>query len=260
MKTFAASAATLSWIDRRTGLPEVDVVAPAAAITRGKITGNAGYRFASFLDVSVELNEMTKTVTAHAVLPQTGIYRAPSYLHLPSWKFPVDTQVATGKEPITFTQVTGARTISPEIIGTGGGVVAGAAGGAAIGVWAFGWGALPGAVIGGVVGGLTGETVAHGVTGFPPIWSEIRVSVWNDGRTTCELLRHSLFPSLTWYTPDPKVKDGYVQTPVNASGAAYYDGMPNLARWKTEGWGPLAKGSVSGPTAGNPWNDFKGIV
>ena len=259
MKTYFASAAALSWIDQRTGLPEVDVIAPGATTTRGKITGNSGYRFASFLDVSVELNETTKKITGHAVLPQTGIYRAPSFLHLPSWKFPVDTNAVVGQEPITFIQITGARTVSPEILGTGGGIVGGAAAGAGIGVWFFGWGALPGAVIGGVVGGVTGEAVAHQTTGFPPIWSEIKVSIFNDGRITYELGRHSLFPSLTFFTPDLKVKDGYIRTPVNTTGLHYYDGMPNIGRWKVEGWGPLPKDSLSGPTPGNPWNDLKGV-
>jgi hypothetical protein len=259
MTIYTASAAALSWIDARTGLPEVDLVAPGAAITQAKITCNLGYRFASFLDVSIELNETTKTIAGHAVLPMTGIYRAPSYWHLPSWKFPVDTKVATGQEPITFTQVTGARTISPEIIGAGGGVAAGAAAGAGIGVWFLGWGALPGAAIGGIIGGLTGEAVAHDITGFPPIWSEIKISIFNDGRITYELLPHSLFPSLTFFTPAPKIENTYVRTPVNATGLTYYDGMPNLNRWKTEGWGPIQKGSVSGPTPGNPWNDVKGV-
>lgn len=197
MKTYTASAATLSWIDKRTGLPEFDLILPGKTISQKDIIGNVGYRFASFLDVLVEFNETTNSITSHMTLPKTGIYRAPSFLHLPSWKFPVTTEVATGREPLTFTQITGARTISPEIVGTGGGVAGGAVVGAGIGVWGFGWGALPGALIGGAVGGLAGEPIAHAVTGFPPIWSEIKISIFNNGKVAYELLRHNLFPSLS---------------------------------------------------------------
>ncbi len=260
MKTYVASAATLSWIDSRTGLPEVDLIPPGPTVSRGAITGNRGYRFASFLDVSTEFDEARSTITGHTVLPETGIYRAPSFLHLPSWKFPVTTEAATGHEPLTFIQVTGARTISPEIGGAGGGGVVGAGVGAGIGVWAFGWGALPGAAIGGVIGGLTGEAGTHAITGFPPIWSEMLISIFNDGRVTYKLLRHSLFPSLSYYTPDPSRPGDYRRTPVNAAGLAYYDGMPNLNRWKREGWGPIPKGFITGPTPGNPWNDPKGLL
>jgi len=259
MKLYKASLASLSWIDQRTGLPEVDKVAPRETITRAEITGNSGYRFSSFLDVSVEFDENSEWKNAAIkILPQTGIYRAPSFLHIPSSAFPVNVY-ETKQDPIVIRQVTGARTISPEVIGTGAGVAGGAALGAAAGVWFFGIGALPGAGIGALIGGLGGEVAAHQITGFPPIWSEIQISIYQDGRITYELLRHSLFPSLTFYTPDSNQADLYKRTPVNAAGSTYYDGMPNLERWQAEGWGTLPEDSVSGPTRGNPWGDFKGV-
>jgi len=263
IKTYTASAAAISWIDSRTGLPEVDVAPPGPTVLRSFITGNSGYRFANFLDVTVNFDDVRRTIVGQSVTAQNGIYRAPSFAHLPSWNFPVTTNVATGSEPLRFTQNTGARTISPEMIGgavgAGLGIAGGAWAGGAIGSAGGPIGTVGGAVIGAIVGGIAGEITAHQVTGFPPIWSELKISIFNDGRATIELLRHSLFPSLSFYVPDPSTPNTYIRTPV-AGGATFYDGMPNLARWKAEGWGPMRGGTTSGPTPGNPWGDTHGLM
>ena len=96
-------------------------------------------------------------------------------------------RVQVGREPITFTQIVGADGESGEdrrVVGPGGNIAAGA------------------------------------IAAFPPIWSEIMIKVYNDGRTEASVLRHSLFPSLTFYT-----------APVNASGVPNEKGTYSYTPW-----------------------------
>jgi hypothetical protein len=64
------------------------------------------------------------------------------------------------------------------------------------------------------------------------------------GRWTGRLLRHSYFPSVSFYRLD---RSGTYQQ------AERYDGVPHYGLWKAEGWGPADDSTAAGPTRGNPW-------
>lgn len=217
--TYTCSAAAVSWIDPATGLPEVDRVVPASSVDRSFLTGSSGFRFANFMDVWARYDTSRNTIVGHGFASASGIYRSLSYGGIPSRPFETIRRVAVGSEPITFTQIVGARTESPERIG-------------------------------GLIGGPLGNILGSAVSAFPPIWSELRIRIFNDGRTEASVVRHSLFPSLTFYTR-PGDTGRYVQTPV--SGSRYYNAVPNLDRWNEAGWG-AQQSSAGGATAGNPWN------
>lgn len=230
---YERSAATVSWIDPATGLPEVDTVKPTnPTTTRAFLTGNAGFRFCNFIDVWANYDTVARTITGHGFTAASKIYRAPSFARIPSHVFPAKQNVRVGVEPITFTQIIGARTESPEIIG---GTVGG--------------------VVGGLPGRWIGEKVARAVSGFPPIWSELQLKIFNDGRFEVELRQHSYFPSLTFYKVRLNAAGGQTNDYDRAnvtSGTSFYDAIPNLEHWKSNGWGPV-KGGGAGPTDGNPW-------
>jgi len=86
--------------------------------------------------------------------------------------------------------------------------------------------------------------ILHAVTGFPPIWTELQLKVYANGHTEGKLLHHSLFPSVSFYTPLAQ-SGQYVTTSV-------YDARSQLTRWKTAGWGPIVQGSTAA-LAGNPY-------
>lgn len=243
---YTRSAATVSWIDPATGLPEVDNIRPIdPTTTRAFLTGDSGYRFCNFIDIWADYDTVGRSIIGHGFTAASKLYRAPSFAHIPSHVFPVRQNIEVGREPITFTQIVGARTESPEVIGGAvGGVVGGAAGGP----------------IGGEVGHRIGRRAARAIKGFPPIWSELRLQLFNDGRTEIDLLRHSYFPSLTFY----KVRLGASGTQTSdydranvTSGAQFYDAIQNLEHWKRNGWDPLCGGGAPGPTDGNPWGFAK---
>lgn len=127
------------------------------------------------------------------------MYRAPWFARLPSHAFVSTQEIFEESNAVRFTQVVEARTVSPEVLGTGGGVLAGAAVGAGVGSVVPGVGTVAGDVAGGIVGGLGGEVVVCQALGFPPIWAKIQIRIYRDGRTEAQLLQHSLFPSLTFY-------------------------------------------------------------
>ena len=250
---YERSGALVSWIDPATGLPEVDHTPPTSnTTTRAFLTGKAGFRFCNFIDIWANFDTTNRTIVGHGFTSASGIYRAPSFAKIPSHVFPAARDVKVGSEPITFTQAIGCRTESPEVIGTGVGGVGGTLVGGVFGPM----GSLAGYGAGRHVGGK----VAREVTGFPPIWSQLRLKLFNDGRFEVELLQHSFFPSLTFY----KVRlDGagnqtndYDKVNVT-SGAGFYNAVPNLERWKANGWGAIRGGSGVGPTEGNPYNMHK---
>lgn len=145
-----------------------------------------------------------------------------------------------------FQQTTGARTVSPEAIGQIAGQLAGSAGNIALGP----------------LGGQIGRKVAHEVSGFPPIWTTVRLTIFADGRFDGKVVCNSLFPSMSFYEMRAVMgaaagKGGGTATVSRANTSynqigATYDARPSLDRWKTEGWGTLAP-NASGPSPGNPW-------
>ena len=62
---YVRSAAAASWIDARTGLPEVDVNAPGAFVQRGFLTGAAGFRFANFMEIWANYDTDTRAIVGH---------------------------------------------------------------------------------------------------------------------------------------------------------------------------------------------------
>lgn len=235
------SAATVSWIDPATKLPEVDKVKPTdPAKTRSFLTGDQGFRFCNFIEAWLSYDTVTRRVTGFDFTPASTLYRAPSFLDIPSHVFEKKTTKTLGADGVSFTQIVGARTESPEVIG-------GKVGGV-----------LSGPILG-PVGRYVGEKVARAVSGFPPIWSELRMKIFNDGRFQAELLRYSLFPSLTFYKvrldAAGKHTTNYERFNVTSTDA-FYDAVPSLDKWKEQGWGPISGANSTGPTAGNPW-EFK---
>lgn len=83
------------------------------------------------------------------------------------------------------------------------------------------------------------------MSAFPPIWTEIEITVYADGNWTHQLIQHSIFPSLS-YLRHQRARH------LRATQGKSYDAVPHLASWKKNGWGPLNPGK-GGPTSGNPW-------
>jgi hypothetical protein len=227
------SAATASWIDPATGLPEVDTVRPNnATTTRAFLTGDAGYRFCNFMEVWADYDSIQRRIVRHGFAPASKMYRGPSFAGIESHAFAVS-QGAVGQDPVTFTQIVGARTESPEVIG-----------------------GLVGGIAAGPIGRWVGEQAARAITGFPPIWSEIEIKIFGNGSFELKLLRYSYFPSLTLYKvrtgPAGNQSNDYDRVDVTP-GTPYYDAIPKLDHWKENGWGAL-RGTSPGPTDGNPWS------
>jgi hypothetical protein len=212
--------ATLSWIDPRTGLPEVDQLGePGPWINRALITGRSGYRFSNFLNVTATATD--GRIIARRIEPDSGMYRSPSFLKIPS--APVGKigqySISLGSAAV-FRQLVGCRTVSPETIGS-----------------------TVGGIFGGPIGARLGKEAAEYMSAFPPIWTEIEITIYADGNWTHQLIQHSIFPSVSYYA-------------INDFGVferqGTYDAVPNLEMWKRDGWGPMIPGK-GGPTPGNPW-------
>jgi hypothetical protein len=262
-KTF--SAASCSWIDSATGLPEVDVVPIIGpSLPRAFVTGSQGFRFCNFAEASVTADFGARRLIAQSFTPASGIYRGPSFAHIPSHAFPIFRDIEFEVDAIRFTQTLGARTVSPEVLGAGGGIVGGAIAGGIVGSFIPVVGTAVGAVVGGIVGGLTGEAVGHTQIGFPPIWSKLQIRIFRDGRMQAELLQHSLFPSLTFFrlTFDAAGNPADYDRVDHPNGSPYYNATKGveLPDWQANGWGAQHKSTSPGPTAGNPWGIPRGLT
>lgn len=217
--------------------------------------GNKGYRFCNFMDVSVELTTDGRSIKHAAFRPWSGIYRGPSFAGIPSHVFAIIRETTSDVNSKVFTQTVGARTVSPEKIGRIAGALAGGAAGTAISPGI-------GTVVGAVGGYFTGETVAHQVTGFPPIWSKLQIRIFVDGTAEVQLVQHSIFPSLTLYeqlesTSVLGLNYARVSRQIDR---VYYNATKEvqLPDWKENGWGEAA--GTAGPCKGNPWSLAKGIT
>jgi hypothetical protein len=264
MNVIMAGAATFSWINPKTGLPEVDKGGePGETIHVDEIMLGLKYRFANFVEVVVESDERHGIVRA-AFSDRAGMYRGPSFLRLDSAPVgQIGRSVVFNRQSATFRQLVGCRTESPEkigsavgaAVGTGvavGGVVVGAKVGALAGVWAGPAGMFVGAVALGTVGYLTGREVAEFATAFPPIWTELELKVQLDGTVVASLVSHSLFPSNTLYITEGARAGTSAPIRYRQVGKSYDGDATRLKQWKNTGWG--SSGSPrTGPTAGNPW-------
>jgi len=240
MTTITSAAASCSWIDPATGLPEVDVNRVTwDSADRSFFVGNNGYRFCNFMEVSVQADFGARLIANPLFTADSKMYRGPSFARIASHAFSIQQEVFRESDAVRFTQVVGARTVSPEVIG---GIVGGIVG-------------TVGGILGGYIGDRVGREVAHRAQGFPPIWSKIQIRIYYDGRTEAQLLQHSLFPSLTFYAQ----AGGSFQRADHPNGSRFYDATKTvqLPDWQAHGWGPLKATSVPGPTAGNPWGIVK---
>ncbi|PTR08964.1 hypothetical protein C8R32_10443 [Nitrosospira sp. Nsp5] len=257
MAKLTRSIASLSWIDPITGLPEVDENGePGYSLTRENIAAGRIYRFANFLEAEVELDK--GALRNPRFTSESGMYRGPSFGKLASAPVgKVGKRIIVLSQSILFRQIVGCRTESPEKIGS--------VGGAAVGVGAGAWvgaksgaaigsiGGVPGAIavaaigagIGGTTGYLVGKEVAEYAMAFPPIWTELEMTIHSDGTTSQQVISHSLFPSVTFYL---LLKDRIY----NRIGLSY-DGVANLDRWKKNGWKLTPMINRNGAAAGNPW-------
>ena len=241
---FIRSVATASWIDQNQKLPLVDKNSTETYLNNDKVTrsfllSGEGYRFCNFLEVEVTAKD--GRITGGRFMKASGMYAPPSFFGIDSEKFDIIKEHTpyAGKD-VTFVQTVGARTHSPEVIG---GVVGGGVGGGVVvvagrvltrlplpGPWGL---ATKGAGIG--LGYLVGRETAEENFALPPIWTTISLKVYADGKTEQKVVKHSLFPSMSFFrqTKDPSL---YVRArPV-------YDAMEFLETWKRSGWGE-----------GNPW-------
>lgn len=259
-----SSAASFSWIDPKTGLPEVDKGGdPGASIHRDEVFAGAKYRFANYLEAVVDIDDKLGIVRAVAG-EASGMYRGPSFLRLDSAPVgSIGRSVAYTRQQARFRQLVGCRTESPERIGAGAGAlvgagagVAGVAAGAKLGALAGAWAGPPGMFIGavalGTVGYFAGREVAELATAFPPIWTELEIVVGADRSVRCSVISHSLFPSLSFYAADPALKAAAPATRLGRQAYAHDGNDARLKAWKSRGWGLTAAGR-EGPTPGNPW-------
>jgi outer membrane lipoprotein SlyB len=257
-RIFSSSVAAVSFIDAKTDLPEVDEVSYTyGGSIRSSLTGNYGYRFCNFMDIYIEVDQNGK-IQGSGFYPESAVYRGPSFAGIRSHAFDTLQSKMVNKESVIFRQITGARTVSPEVIGeslgTGAGVFAGGVGGFAI---AGPPGAIVGGIVGGIVGYFGGQTAAHQITGFPPIWSILEIKINNTGYPEDKLVQHSIFPSVTYYAQT----DSTVVRGERYARAYYYDARKELElpKWKDKGWGNFQNSSGPVGLGGNPWNISKGI-
>jgi len=220
-------------------LPEVDEGDPGNVIDRDAILANQGYRFANFLEASITVANASTgpimLVGQHVgYIKDCGIYRAPSFLGIPSYAYPIKlfepVYIDGGVE---FRQIVGARTQSAEVAAS---------------------------KLGGPIGAIAGA-IAQKLFDFPPIWSDLKLTIRYDGTYSSDLIAYSLFPSLTFYensmTPCFNLPLGS-GSPCQAFEKKFgYDGMPNYDRWigAGKGWGPQQRGP--NPCEGNPWGATK---
>jgi hypothetical protein len=245
MTRVAASTASVSWIDPSSPAgAHVPDSAPPATATEAFLTGNTGFRFSNYLNAWVDTPDGVH-LTGNDFAANAGLYRGPSYLGIPSHAYPVQRARNAfnegGIDGIEFEQTTGARTISPGVIGgaVGGtvGLAAGGLGGAKVGalIGAAGGpiGAGAGAVIGGLIGAgagyFAGTGAANYATNFPPIWTRLKLRLKADGARSHVMTSHSHFPSNTLYGDLSRI-------------STYSALAPEQTRWENGGWG-----------GGNPW-------
>jgi hypothetical protein len=82
MPVFSYSIATVSWIDAKTELKEVDVISYTyTKVTKDNLTGNSGYRFCNFMEVFVEV-AANKRIISSGFSNESRIYRGPSFREL----------------------------------------------------------------------------------------------------------------------------------------------------------------------------------
>ncbi len=212
--TFTLGVASLSWIDPRLfprilkvdSHAEADWVTPTT-VSRAKIIGREGYRFANFLEVTVTLDARGAIESAKATSAST-MYRNSSALGIESEAYDLCTDASVSRREATFFQLVGCRTHSPEVIAQ-------------------------------VLGGCVGREIVEQFYVLPPIWTELTLSVRADGAWSGAMTGHSLFPSVSLFTLGPG------ETALRRAGA-HFDAVPKLKEWDDHGWGPYDRATGGG--------------
>jgi hypothetical protein len=237
MARIQRSIATLSWIDPVTGLPEVDKAGdPGPTIIRAQILGKKGYRFSNFLEAWIEV-DTKDVIIACGFSTDSDMYRGPSYLNTESAPVGnIGRKTLRQQKSVTFRQLVGCRTMAPEKIGqTTGRVV----------------GRLAAGPVGEYVGGRLGRSTAEAAKVFPPIWTELELTINADHTFSHAFPNCSLFPSVSYYALDENTWAYSRQGPS-------YNAVPMLDTWYDKGWGPATLTPFAPrPTPGNPWSMTK---
>ena len=85
---------------------------------------------------------------------------------------------------------------------------------------------------------------------FPPIWSTVELKVFANGTCTGRIIRHSIFPSCSFFVSAPNSPADENFEFLTLTGV--YNGVPQYDNWCTTGWGPLAH-LTPDIIGGNPW-------
>lgn len=247
------SVGSMSWINpslyHPTDLPEVDRNPPGASLQKQAFFARSGYRFANFLEGYVVVNARGE-ISEYGYTDLSDLYYGASFRGIMPTPYAPNRRPASlagDRKSVVFVQTVGCKTVSPETIGAREGVktVNSLLGihpnfGGPLGVQAQSLGAK--------AGWKGGENVRV----FPPIWTELRLTIHADGTSDGQLVGHSLFPSVTFY------QQSYGRESLGTTDAStyrqvkVYDGNPHMNRWRSSGWG-LSK-STGGPSSGNPWS------
>jgi hypothetical protein len=245
------SIAALCWIDQRLydkeDLPEVDHFTKAPdVIDRQALLARRGYRFLNFLEAYIVVNDKQQIID-QGFTDDSKNYYGPSFRGIMPFAFPEirSFTAAADGQSVTFVQTVGCKTVSPETIGAREAVKQ------ADGILGIhpGWGG-PLGVLFETPAAKAGAKVAENFRVFPPIWTQIELTISNDAGFDAKLARHSLFPSCTFY----RQKYGVEKLAFNVTNymqVENFDARPNIEEWRRKGWGILV--NDSGPSGGNPW-------
>jgi hypothetical protein len=250
--TYTHSIASLSWIDPRlydeSSLPEVDHNGdPGDVVDRSLIIGAKAYRFANFLEASITVDG--DDIIQGSFTPASTMYSNRSYRGIMPQMFEQQSEVIPLGDAARFRQTVGCKTISPETIGalTSVRTIFGALGVPRGWEGAFGTSGAANAAAD------AGWAAAEQIRVFPPIHTQLEITLYNDGSFSGQLLRHSLFPSLSFYTQFYSLEALRVNV-ARFQKVSGYDARSSLDEWRKRGWGPiLPSAASSGPVAGNPW-------
>lgn len=213
---FTGSAATVNWVHCQSGVGRfIKDRPPQALATSSFFFKPQACRFSNFLNCYLTVTATGK-IENFGFFQDSGIYRAPSFLKLPSQGYTV-LQAARiiyheGRAGVEFDQIAGARTLSATLIG-----------------------GMLGGLLGSLPGFLLGAYLANRLMNFPPIWTHLRLRLMADGQQTISLVGHSLFPCNTLYQ---RLEDGLYR-----ASNTFEALQPQQLEWSSTGWG-----------ASNPWN------
>jgi hypothetical protein len=252
---YTHSTATMSWIDprlfNRDTLPEVDWGAdPGQRVARSTILGQTHYRFANYQEAYILVDER-KNLVQSDFTSISGLYANHSFRGFPVQRFDVvKTKTLVRQEgdlAARFVQIVGAKTVSPETIGAR---IAVSEGRSLLGIPAGYEGINQLTQLVSRVSAVLGWKTAEQVMVFPPIWTELELTITAEGDFQAKLLRHSLFPSMSYY-----IQYYSRTTDVSEySKVSVYDARSKMADWRARGWGAINPSNVtSGPVGGNPW-------